>query len=119
MAPWQIVIEPGSFSTGEVLEYLTAMDLAGHGTGIELCRPSRTFRSGDPAIIVAIIGAVSANLAVLISGLLQLRTTRKEQRISIELPSGKKIDVPAGMSHNDLIGLLDSLDEKPKGLILP
>jgi hypothetical protein len=119
MTPWKIAVEPGSFSKDEVLEHLAAMDFAGNSIDIELPRSPRTFRSGDPAIIVAIIGAVGANLAVLISGLFQLRTTRKEQRISIELPSGKKVDVPADMPHNELIRFLDSLDEKPKRLILP
>jgi hypothetical protein len=73
----------------------------------------------DPAVIVATIGAVSANLAVLISGLLQRRTDRKNQRISIELTSGDKVDVPADMPPAELDSLIKSLGKEPRRLILP
>jgi hypothetical protein len=91
---WQVIIEPGSQSCAEVLEQLSNLDLPASGISIELREPLLTFRGADPAVIVATIGVVSTNLTVLISGLLQRRTDRKNQRISIELASGDKVDVP-------------------------
>jgi hypothetical protein len=116
---WQVIIEPGSQSRAEVLEQLSRLDLPANGISIELREPLLTFRGADPAVIVATIGAVSANLAVLISGLLQRRTDRKNQRISIELASGDKVDVPADMPPAELDSLIKSLGKEPRRLILP
>ena len=119
MEKWQVIVEPGSQSRAEVLDLLNNLDLAANGLSIELREPPLTFRGADPAIIVATIGAVSANLAVLINGLLQRRTDRKNQRISIELASGDKIDVPADIPPAELDGLIKSLGQQPRRLILP
>jgi hypothetical protein len=116
---WQVIIEPGSQSRAEVLEQLSNLDLTAHGISVELREPLLTFRGTDPAVIVATIGAVSANLAVLINGLLQRRTDRKSQRISIELASGDKVDVPADIPPAELDSLIKSLGKEPRRLILP
>ncbi len=119
METWQVIVEPGSQSNGDVLDLLGSLDLAAHGISVDLREPPLTLRGADPAIIVATIGAVSANLTVLISGLLQRKADRRNQRISIELASGDKIDVPADIPPAELDSLVKSLGKQPRRLILP
>jgi hypothetical protein len=116
---WEVIVEPGSQSRAEVLEQLHDLCQHANAISVELREPPLTFRGADPAIIVAGVGAVSANLAVLITGLLQLRANRKDARISIELASGDKIDVPADISPAELDSIIRSLGKKPRRLILP
>jgi DNA-binding transcriptional ArsR family regulator len=116
---WQVIIELGSQSRAEVLHQLNHLSLPANEISVELREPPLTFRGADPAIIVATIGAVSANLTALITGLLQLRANRKGQRISIELASGDKIDVPADIPSAELDSLIKSLGKEPRRLILP
>lgn len=120
MDSWQVIIEPGGCSSAEVLEQLGGMDLAAHGISVELREPTMAFRGPDPAIIIATISAVSANLAALITGLLQLRGNRNGQRVTIEFASGNKIEVPADYPPAELERLIKSLGkEPPRRLILP
>jgi hypothetical protein len=117
---WHVVIEPGSYAAAEVLRKLSDPSLAAQGVSVESREPSLTFRGTDPAIIVAIIGAASANLTALIAGLFQLKAGRKAERISIVLASGEKLDVPADWSAEQIGQLVRSLDsEPPRRLILP
>lgn len=120
METWHVVIEPGSYATAEVLRKLSDPSLAAQGISVESGEPPLTFRRTDPAIIVAVIGAASANLTALIAGLLQLKAGRKAERISIVLASGEKLDVPADWSPEQIDKLVKSLgSEPPRRLILP
>jgi hypothetical protein len=117
---WQVIIEPGSRAVAEVLDQLSDQSLVAQGISVELREPPLTFRGADPAIIVAVIGAVSANLTALIAGLLQLKANGKGQRISIVLASGEKLDVPADWSPEQIDRLVKSLgSEPPRRLFLP
>jgi hypothetical protein len=117
---WEVIIEPGSRAAAEVLHRLSDQSLVAQGICVELREPPLTFRGADPAIIVAVIGAVSANLTVLIAGLQQLKANGKAQRISIVLASGEKLDVPADWSPEQIDRLVKSLgSEPPRRLILP
>jgi hypothetical protein len=120
MKKWRVIIEPGTGSAAEVLQGLGGMDLAAHGISVELREPAVIFRSPDPAIIIATISAASANLAALIAGLLQLRANRSGQRITIELSSGDKIEIPADCPTEKIDSLIKSLrKEPPRRIILP
>jgi type IV pilus biogenesis protein CpaD/CtpE len=117
---WQVIIEPGSRVPAEVVRQLSGQSLAAQGISVELREAPLTFRGADPAIIVAVIGAVSANLTALIAGLLQLKANGKARRISIELASGEKLEVPADCSPEQIDRLVKSLgSEPPRRLILP
>lgn len=120
MDGWQVIIESDSQSTDDLLRELGDLDLAASGISVERRVPPIAFRVADPAIIVATIGAVSANLAVLITGLLQLRAGRKGQQISIEFASGDKVVVPVDMPSAERERLVETLAGKtPTRLILP
>lgn len=120
METWQVIIEPGSRAPAEVLRQLSDQSLVAQGISVELREPPLTFRGADPAVIVAVIGAVSANLTALIAGLLQLKANGKAQRVSIVLASGEKLDVPADWSPEQIDRLVKSLgSEPPRRLILP
>lgn len=120
MDTWQVIIEPGSLARDEVLRQLNDPGLAAWGISVESRQPPLTFRGVDPAIIVAVIGAVGANLTALIAGLLQLRANGKSQRITIVLASGEKLEVPADWSPEQIDSLVKSLGrEPPRRLILP
>jgi hypothetical protein len=117
---WQVIIDPGSLAPAEVLRQLSDPGLAARGISVESRRPPVTFRGTDPAIIVAVIGAVSANLTALIAGLLQLKANRKVERVTVVLASGEKLDVPADWSPEQIDSLVKSLgSEPPRRLILP
>jgi hypothetical protein len=117
---WEVIIEPGSLAPAEVLRQLSDQSLGARAISVELREPPLTFRGADPAIIVAVIGAVSANLTALIGGLLQLKANGKAQRISIVLASGDKVDVPADSSPEEIDRIIKSLGkEPPRRLILP
>lgn len=116
METWQVIIEPGSRASAEVLRQLSDQSLVAHGISVELREPQLTFRGADPAVI----GAVSANLTALIAGLLQFKANGKAQRISIVLASGEKLDVPADWSPEQIDRLVKSLgSDPPRRLILP
>lgn len=119
MEKWRVIIEPGSQSRDRVLEQLTGLGLPADGISVELCEAPLALRGADPAIIVATIGAMSANLTAVITGLLQLKANRKNQRISLELASGEKIDIPVGIPPAELDSLVKSLSKEPQRLILP
>lgn len=120
METWQVMIDPGSYAPVEVLQQLSGPDLAVQGISVESREPPLTFRGADPAIIVAVIGAVSANLTALITGLIQLKAKGKGQRISIVLASGEKLEVPTDWSPEQIDSLVKSLgNEPPHRLILP
>lgn len=120
MDSWQVVIESGSQSPADLLRELDDLDLAAIGISVERRAAPLVLRGSDPAIIVATIGAVSANLAALIGGLLQLRAGRKSQQISIEFSSGDKVVIPADMPSAERERLVEALaDKKPTRLILP
>ncbi len=120
MDSWQVIIESGSQSPADLLRELGDVDLAASGISVERRVPPTVFRGADPAIIVATIGAVSANLTALITGLLHLRAGRKSQQISIEFSSGDKVVIPADMPAAERERLVETLaGKKPTRLILP
>jgi hypothetical protein len=117
---WQVIIESDSQSPADLLRALATLDLAASGITVERRVPPVVFRGADPAIIVATIGAVSANLTALIAGLIQLRAGRRSQQISIEFSSGDKVVIPADMPAAERERLVAELSgRKPTRLILP
>jgi len=70
-------------------------------------------------MLVAIVGATGPALTALVTGVLQVISARGGQRITIETPSGGRIDVPASMPEEEVKQILNSLKEKPSKIRLP
>jgi hypothetical protein len=117
---WQVIIESAVRPPSEVFAELASLRLADREIDVEFWEPPEEFRSADPAVIVATISAASASLTALITGLLQLRGNRAGGRISIELASGGKLEVPADYPPAEIDALLKTIaKETPQRLILP
>ena len=70
-------------------------------------------------MLVAIVGAAGSALTAMVTGILQVISARGGQRVTIETPSGGRIDVPASMSPQEIQQLLATLSEKPSKIRLP
>ncbi|MFJ9104321.1 hypothetical protein ACIRJM_38315 [Streptomyces sp. NPDC102405] len=114
-----MVIESASQSAAEVFHNLDRVSLTESGAHVEIRRPALSFRAVDPAVLVATIGAVGSCLTALMTGLLQINSTRKGQRLTVELASGNRIEVPADIPPEELRALVESLNETPQRIILP
>ncbi|MGW6207475.1 hypothetical protein ACWF9B_28055 [Streptomyces sp. NPDC055089] len=114
-----MIIEPGSWTADEVLSELSVRGIATQDLRIEPRASTLQFRAVDAAVLVAVIGAVGSTLTALVAGLLQMSTIRKGQRISIELESGSKIDVPSDVAPDELERIIASLSGVPSRIILP
>ena len=67
--------------------------------------PSR-FRTVDPAILVAIVGASGAALGALVTGLLRIAQKKGTQKIVIQGRDGRRLEVPADTSTERIGELL-------------
>jgi hypothetical protein len=117
---WQVIVESAVRPPSEVVAELASLELADQVVDVELWEPPEEFRNADPTVIVATISAASASLTALITGLLQLRGNRASERISIELASGGKLEVPADHPPAEIEALIKTIaKETPRRLILP
>ncbi|MEU1515648.1 hypothetical protein ABZ490_26445 [Streptomyces sp. NPDC005811] len=114
-----MVIESASQSAAEIFHSLDRVSLAESGARVEIRRPALSFRAVDPAVLVATIGAVGSCLTALMTGLLQISSTRKAQRLTVELASGNRVEVPADIPPEELRALVEALNETPQRIILP
>lgn len=115
----EVVIDPGSESARSVLEQLKLVEDPASGWSAEVRYPELRFRSIDAAVLVAIVGAAGSTFTALVASLLQIVGTKGGRRISIELKSGGRLDVPADTSPDKLRQLIASLDERPSRILLP
>ncbi len=65
-------------------------------------------RAADPALLIALVGAGSAILGSVISGVLAVVTQKGASQITIEGKSGRKIVVPVGTTSERLDEYLDA-----------
>lgn len=59
-------------------------------------------RSIDPTILVAIVGIVSTGLGALIKGIWEVAKQKFARTIIIQTPAGSRIEVPVGVSSEEL-----------------
>lgn len=75
-------------------------------------RPRKVkFRGIDPTVLVAIVGAASAGLGALITGLLQVGQQMAAQKIVLEAQGGQKLEIPADTPVEKIDYLLDRLKQ--------
>ncbi len=68
-------------------------------------------RSLDPTTMIALVGAGSTALGALIAGLLRVAEKRNTKKIVIQGKSGRKIEVPADISEEQIKLLVEIAKE--------
>ena len=97
----EIVVVPGYFDVNSL--YRELLDARGPDSEwtISIRRPRQRFRATDPAMLVAIVGAAGSALTALVTGILQVISTKGGQRVTIENTVGRsdrrpRVHVPTG-----------------------
>jgi hypothetical protein len=73
--------------------------------------PKKKFRSIDPTLVVAIVGAAGPALAALITGLFQFGQKIAAKKYVLETHDGNKLEVPANTSAEEIGKLLKNLGQ--------
>jgi hypothetical protein len=79
-------------------------------------------RGLEPTVLVAIVGAVGTGIGGLISGLFQLISGRKDEKIVLRSSKGATLEFPANLSSqklDELILKLNQLEEDKYQIFLP
>jgi hypothetical protein len=116
---WSVDIVSDSLSASDLLSRVQKLDDLSPRYAFEVRRPRFQFRAVDAAVLVALIGAVGSTLTALIAGLLQVCQRKADQRISIELASGTKVQIPANVSVEELERILQPINEPARKILLP
>lgn len=108
----QIKLPSTSKDLQQVKEALEAHpDFAASGAHLELREPKKKFRSIDPTLLVAIVGAAGTGLSALIAGLFQIRQQMAAKKFVLETHDGRKLEVPANTPPEQIDHLLDKLGQ--------
>ena len=71
----------------------------------------KRFRSIDPTLLVAIVGAAGTGLGALITGLFQIRQQVSAKKFVFETGSGQKLELPADTPIEKIDHLLEKLKQ--------
>lgn len=82
---------------------------------ISVHAPAPQFRSLDPTVVVAIVGAGSGAIGALLSGVLQLARERRTAKIVLQGSDGTRMEIPADTPSQRL----DELVEKVRMMSQP
>ena len=108
----QIAVTSNSKPIEELKKSLeTQLDPSGSDVKLELRTPKKKYRSIDPTILVAVVGAASAGLGALITGLLQVGQQMAARKIVLEGQGGSKLEVPANTSFEKIDQLLERVNQ--------
>ncbi|MDQ3819860.1 MAG: hypothetical protein M3362_19605 [Acidobacteriota bacterium] len=108
----QIAVTSNSKSIEEIKESLeNHLAPGGSDVKLEIRTQKVKYRSLDPSVMVAIVGAASAGLGALITGLLQIGQQMAASKITLESQSGAKLEVPANTPSDKIDHLLDRLSQ--------
>ena len=107
-------IEIALHSSGKSLEELKAAleaepDVTASGAQLELRAPKKKFRSVDPALLVAIVGAAGTGLGAIITGLFQIGQQMAAKKFTLETATGAKLELPANTPPEQIDHLLEKL----------
>ena len=89
---------------------------------MEIKKSKVKVRGIDPAILVAIVGTLGTALGALITGLLQVAQQTAAKKIVLQSQSGQRLEVPAGISPEELDNLIEKLkvlDDNIVKILLP
>ena len=108
----QIVVASSGKTLKEVKEALESQaNLAGADAQLELRQPKTKFRSIDPTLLVAIVGAAGTGISALITGLFQIRQQMAAKKFVLETHDGRKLEVPANTPVDQIDHLLEKLGQ--------
>lgn len=116
---WRVVIASDSRPSEDVHGELSRGGSWGGGVSVALEQPRARFRTTDPAVLVATIAAASSALTALVTGILGRGAAKAGQRIVIELASGARLEVPAGIEPAELDRMLGLISADPRRIVLP
>ncbi|MEU6097834.1 hypothetical protein [Streptomyces sp. NPDC047079] len=116
---WRVIVASDSRAAEDVHGELSGNGSWDSGISVELEQPASRFRTGDAAILVATIAAASSALTALVTGILGRGAAKEGQRIVIELASGARLEVPAGVEPAELDRMLSLIREEPQRILLP
>ncbi|MER5862832.1 hypothetical protein [Kitasatospora sp. NPDC002040] len=116
---WRVIVASHSRAAEDVYGELSRDGSWNSGISVELEQRSSRFRTGDAAILVATIAAASSALTTLVTGILGRGAAKEGQRIVIELASGARLEVPAGIEPAELDRMLSLIREDPQRILLP
>ena len=92
------------------------------GIMLETRTPEVVYRSLDPTILVAIVGATGTALGALITGLLQIAQQKSIGTIIAQSKAGSRIEIPIGVSGKELAMIIEQakqLDSENIEILLP
>jgi hypothetical protein len=103
-------------STGKKLQDLkdaleSQPEIAASGAHLELRESKVKYRSIDPTLLVAIVGAAGTGLSALIAGLFQIRLQMAAKKFVLETHDGRKLEVPANTPPEQIDHLLEKLGQ--------
>ena len=108
----QIALTSTSKTLQELKDALEAHpDITASGAHLELRESKAKYRSIDPTLLVAIVGAAGTGLGALITGLFQVGQQIVAKKFVLETKDGQKIEVPANTPPEQIDRLLDKLGE--------
>ena len=119
MPKWRVIVASDSRAAEDVHDELSRDGSWDSGISVELEQSASRFRTGDAAILVATIAAASSALTALVTGILGRGAAKEAQRIVIELASGARLEVPAGIEPAELNRMLSLIREDPQRILLP
>jgi len=108
----QIALASTDKSLDDLKEALESQPgFTGLGAQLEIKQRKKKFRSIDPTLVVAIVGAAGPALAALITGLFQFGQKIAAKKYVLETHDGNKLEVPANTSAEEIGQLLKSLGQ--------
>ncbi|MFI6056126.1 hypothetical protein ACIBCO_39440 [Streptomyces violascens] len=116
---WRVIVASDSRPSHDVHGELSRDGSWGSGISVELEQSGTRFRTPDPTVLVATIAAASSALTALVTGILGRGAAKEGQRIVIELASGARLEVPAGIEPAELDRMLGLIREDPQRIVLP
>ncbi|KUN14575.1 hypothetical protein AQJ11_44450 [Streptomyces corchorusii] len=116
---WRVIVASDSRAAEDLHGDLSRDGSWDSDISVELEQSASRFRTGDAAILVATIAAASSALTALVTGILGRGAAKAGQRIVIELASGARLEVPAGVEPAELDRMLSLIREDPQRILLP
>lgn len=81
------------------------------GAQLETREPKTKYRSIDPTLLIAIVGAAGTGLGALITGLFQMGQQIAAKKFVLETHDGNKLEVPANTPAEQIDHLLEKLGQ--------
>ena len=107
----QITLASGEKDLQQLKQALESQPGFGGSEPQLLIKERKKFRSIDPTLLVAIVGAAGTGLSALIAGLFQIRQQVAAKKFVLETGSGQKLELPADTPVEKIDHLLEKLKQ--------